>query len=365
MSEHKRKIILATVIASILIVVLAEASVSFFPSQSQLPASKPSPELTQSTTSAPPIPEPAQTISTNPSSTEPTSTPFLPGGPVSANGTIITEIPISSTLELSLSKGFTYSTVASGSTSQSMLVLPLGTTGSLPFEVISTEGINESLSVSCILTLQSGLSRGQYNFGVSYSGTSFDVSPVNFVLPPGGKVNLVLTVSSGENIPTTFYSPFITLETNSSFATGTDVAIPPLLVSNLDPACLFLVSSMEPNPYVTSSGSTFSPQQVEPSTPDLSVSPTLNLTSERSAVVMYSYLTQDNLTINYVPPTGFTAQTSPNQINITFSPRQVSGELTTITLSAVSDVLPGTYKVDVTGFLNSQQFTGSFYIVFS
>jgi hypothetical protein len=365
MSEHKSKIMVAVVLALTLVLVLAGASYGLFPSQSMLPALI-TPEDQQPTSVATPAPSPTQTpaASTNPQSTQqPSQGPLRPTGPATGPITFI-GIPLSSTVDVNVAEGFHSSILAMGTTSSLLFVLPQEENGSVPLLISSTKGINETVSVSLSVYLPSGPSNVNGGNGSDiYSGVSFNVSPSNFVLSPGGQVKAFLNVTAGKNALTSFYlNPGVNAQTNSSSVLDINIPTPSILVSNFTPSCLVLVSSHEPNP-IYRDFSVFPPEPL-PSTPDLLVIPTLNMSPGENTTVLYSCLAQDNLSLNATPPTGFSAQISPDGPNILFS-NLVMGKTYAVTISAASNVGSGTYKVNVVGSLNSQQFDGSFHVAVS
>lgn len=354
MSEQKKKIILAIALASILIILLGAVSLTFFPSK-QAPAS-----------------------------TAAKSAPMIPGP---ATGPMTIEVPLSSTVEINSSIGFTSSLVAgaanlppilppdlntstlTGETSP-LLVLAPGGAGSVPFLVYSTNS-NETVSVSLNVDLTSP---------PDVNTVAFSVSPSSFNISPGEKVQAVLTVTANQDTPAAFYQPYVDVQTNSSDVLETQISMPDLLVSSVTPTCLFLVNEQQilqgvvsaPAPsslpvYNTSVASppvTVSPP-LSPSTPvpSLLVVPTFNLTQGQTATVMYACVTQYSLSLNVTAPSGFTYEFSPNPTNVIFS--NTTAQMYALTVTADANVGSGTYEVNATGTLGSTQFNAPFYISLS
>jgi hypothetical protein len=359
MSEQRNKIILAIILASILVILLGGVSLAFFPTQVT---------RSPSTPNAAPIP--------------------AVGGSTGMPAILI--IPVDSTVELNSSTGFNSSILATGiltgTSNSTMFVLPPGETGSVPFSTYLV-GANETVNVSLSVYLGSS--------GAESYGVQFNVSPANFTLSPGQQVTSVLTVTADQNAPAAFYMPTVEIQTNSTYIVGGSVNIPALLVSNSTPACLFLENEQEiippiavapltpdaagvsgtnasvssPPPTTVTpiiiNATSGSPTQASPipiptGIPGLNVPPTINIAPGETTTVLYGCLTQDNLNLNFTAPTGFTANFSPNPLNIIFS--YTSGKIYALTITADSTISSGTYEINATGALGSYQFDASFYI---
>ena len=339
--------ILAIVLASVLIILLGGVSLLFFPTQ--------------------------QTSSTS----TPEAEPAPIGGSTGAPAIIV--IPVDSTVELNSSEGFNSSIMAAGAASSTLFVLPPGGNGSVPFLVYSS-GANETVNISLSVYLGSAEAE-------SY-GVQFSVSPSNFALSPGEQVTSVLNIAADQNAPLAFYMPTVEIQTNSSYIIGGSVNVPALLVANSTPSCLFLVSEQEFIPPVVIAPSTPSvgiinasasspplttitpiinasagsplPAPSPPGISGLSVTPTINMVPGENATVIFGCLTQDNLSLNVTVPAGFSAEFSPNPLNIIFS--YTSGKMYALTVTADTNISSGTYEVNTTGSLGSYLFDASFYV---
>jgi hypothetical protein len=348
MSEQKKKIILAMVLASVSIILLSGVSLSFFPAQQTPSASTPNAE----------------------------SAPI--GGSTGVPAILV--IPVDSTVELNSSEGFNSSIMAAGAASSPLFVLPPGGNGSVPFLVYSS-GANETVNVSLSVYLGSAEA-------VSY-GVQFSVSPSNFTLSPGEQVTSVLTIAAEEDAPAAFYLPTVEIQTNSSYIIGGSVNVPALLVANSTPSCLFLVNEQEfispvvivpstpsvgvvnasasspppttSTPIVNASiGSPTPAPSFPPGTSGLSVAPTINMVPGENATVIFGCLTHDSLSLNVTVPAGFSAEFSPNPMDIIFT--YTSGNMYALTVTAGTNISSGTYEVNATGSLGSYLFDASFYV---
>ncbi len=351
MSEQKKKIILAIVLASVLVILMGGVSLTFFPSQ-QTPTG--------------PIPK-AETA------------PI--GG--STGGPAFLAIQVEGTVELNSSQGFNSSIIAAGAESPPLFVLPPGGNGSVPFLVYSSD-VNETVNVS--LSVNLGLQQAE-----SFYGVQFNVSPSNFTLNPGEQVTSVLNIAADQNAPSAFYLPTVQIQTNSSYIVGGTVNVPPLLVANSTPSCLFLVYEQEFIPPISigtfppsvgiinaSAGSApsttgtpivnasiASPPLVS-SPPGilgltaLPAAPTFTMVPGEKTTVLFGCLTQDNLSLNVTVPAGFSAEFSPNPTDIIFS--YTSGNIYALTVTAGANISSGTYEVNATGSLGSYSFDASFYV---
>jgi len=352
MSEQKKKMILAIVLASVLVILLGEVSVTFFPAQQKSSVSTPN---------AAPFSAPA-------------SSPV--GG--SAGAPAIIETPLVSAVELNSSEGFNSSIIASGSASSSLLVLSPGGTGSVPFLVYSNGIVNGTVNVSLNVDLWSPPDASD--------SVQFNVSPSNLAISPGAQVKAVLTITADTNAPTAYYMPYIDIQENfidnveiqSPGILETQLNMTDLLVANSTPSCLFLVNENELTTTVTVAPAPSSPLTGNASagiippvappptstftpTPTLFVVPTINMTPGEITTVTYSCLTQDNLSLNITAPTGLSTQFSPSPLDIIIG--STTGKMYALTVTADKNLSSGTYQVNTTGSLGSYQFDASFNVV--
>ena len=337
MSEHKNKIILAIILASILVILLGGASLAFFPTQ---------PTRSPSTSNAGPV-----------------------QGGIPAGAPAIIEAPVLSSVELNSAEGFNSSTVAAGTSNSTLFVLPPGGTGTVPFSVYTTY-TNQTVGVFLAVDLWSPPN--------AYESVQFNVSPSNLTLSPGEQVTAALTITADQNAPSAFYMPYIDVQSNSSSILETQISMPDVLIANSTPSCLFLVNEqqiIQPNvaapapasPPIGNASTGIVPPIASPplstSTPipDLSVVPTITMVPGETTTVMYGCLTQDNLSLNVTAPTGFTAQFSPNPVDVILG--STSGKMYALTITAATNIGSGTYQVNATGSLSTYQFDASFSVV--
>lgn len=369
MSEHKKKIILAIVLASVLVILLGGVSLTFFPVQPTHSASPPN---------VAPIPV---------GGTAPAGGAAAAGGTTAAGGSsgapAILLIPVESTVELNSSEGFNSSTVANlYSPSSPLFVLPPGGNGSVPFLVYlsdANETVNVSLSVSLSVNTDSPEKESD--------GVTFSVSPSNFTLSPGQQVTSVLTITANNDAPSAFYLPTVEMQTNSPYIVGGSIDVPDLLVSNSTPSCLFLVNSEEISPPVViapstpsggivnasvsapppttttpimnaSIGSSGSALSAPPGISGLPFAPTIDMVPGEEATVLFGCYTQGPLSLNVTAPAGFSSEFSPNPLDTIFNGG--SGNMYALTVTADPNLSSGTYEVDTTGSLGSYQFDASF-----
>ena len=114
------------------------------------------------------------------------------------------ETSVLSNIELTSTEGFNSSTLAAGPNSSTLLVLPLGGTGTIPFTVYSSANVSFTASLS----VYSG-SKSAAEYGVQ-----FNVSPANFTVNPGQPVTCILTVTADKDASSAFYLPTIGVQTN-------------------------------------------------------------------------------------------------------------------------------------------------------
>jgi len=336
MSEHKKKLILAIVLASVFVILLGGVSLTFFPTQ-QTPAAS----------TAKPEPAPIG----------------LPQG-----GLAIIEVPVSSTVELNSSEGFNSSILADGASNSTLFVLPPGGNGSVPF-LVYTSYTNETVNAYLTVDLWSPPDASD--------SVQFNVSPSNLTLSPGEQVKSVLTVTADKDAPSALYMPYVDVQTNSSNILETQINMPDLLVANSTPSCLFLVNEqqiIQPNiaapapsssPIGNASAGILPPISSPPLSsstpiPSLSVVPTITIVPGETATVMYGCLTQDNLSLNLTAPAGFSTQFSPNPLDIILG--STTGKTYVLTITAASNLSSGTYEVNATGSLSTYQFDASFFV---
>ncbi len=356
MSEQKKKIILAVVLASISVILLGGVSLLFFPAQQTPSASTPS----------------ASTLKAE---------PFV--GSTGAPAILV--IPVESTVELNSSEGFNSSIVANlYSPSSPLFVLPPGGNGSVPFLVYSSDA-NETVNVSLSVSL--GVNTGSPE--IASDGVQFSVSPSNFTLSPGEQVTSVLTITAEKDAPSAFYLPTVGIQTNSTYIVGGLVNVPDLLVSNSTPSCLFLVNFEELIPPIVIAPSTpnvgianasVSSPPPTTSTPIVNASigssgpalssppgisglpfvPTINMVPGEKTAVIFGCYTQENLSLNVTVPAGFSSEFSPNPLDTIFS--GASGKMYALLVTADVNISAGTYEVNATGSIGSYLFDASFYI---
>jgi len=339
MSEHKNKLILAIILASIAVILLGGVSLTFFPTQ-QKPASS-------------------------------AQTPTLPGpvGGIPQGAPVIIEVPVSSTVQLDSAEGFNSSIVAAGASNSTLFVLPPGGTGSIPF-LVSTTYTNETVNASLAVDLWSPPN--------AYESVQFNVSPSNITISPGEQAKEVLTITADENAPSAFYMPYVDVQSNSSTILETQINMPDLLVANSTPSCFFLVNDqqiIQPNmaapapesPPIGNASAGIVPTIASPplssSTPipSLSVVPTINMVPGETSTILYGCLTQNNLSLNVTAPAGFSTQFSPNPLTVILG--STSGKMYALTIIAGTNIGSGTYKVNATGSLSTYQFDASFSVV--
>ena len=166
MSEQKKKIILAIVLASVLVILLGGVSVTFFPAQQTPSTSTAKPESITAIHSTPVLPQvPVQVYST-------VELNFSEGF---NSSTIVNRVTVAG------SPGEEYTDIAYGTTSP-LFVLPPGGKGTVPFLVDSSS--DKTLNVSLSILLGSS--------ETNLYGVQFSVTPSNFTLSPGEQVSRFL-----------------------------------------------------------------------------------------------------------------------------------------------------------------------------
>jgi hypothetical protein len=80
----------------------------------------------------------------------------------------------------------------------------------------------------------------------------------------------------------------------------------------------------------------------------------------KSATMIFACATQDKLSLNATVPSGFSAEFSPNPLDIIYS--NVSGNLYALTVTASPNLSEGNYKVNAEAALGPYPFECSFQI---
>lgn len=294
---------------------------------------------------------------------------FLANSPVTQHfpaTPIIT--PVFANVELNASEGFASSQLVEGPNISPLFVLPQGGKGTIPFTVYSSAQVPFNASLSIYL--------GETN--VTYSGVQYSFSPSNFTVNPGQNVTSVLTITADKDAPSAFYWPTLAIQTNKQeypyYIEGEAVATPALLIANSAPSCLYIVTEYDITPTTPpiilpsnvpapANASVTLPITTPASTPQVPApfpQPTIDMAPGKSATMIFACATQDKLSLNATVPSGFSAEFSPNPLDIIYS--NVSGNLYALTVTASPNLSEGNYKVNAEAALGPYPFECSFQI---
>jgi len=276
--------------------------------------------------------------------------------------------PVSAKVELNASEGFTSSQLVEGPNISPLFTLPPGGTGTIPFVVYSSAKVPFNASLSIYLG-----EANETTYGVQYS-----FSPSNFTVNPGQNVTSVLTITADKDAPSAFYWPTLAIQTNKQeypyYIEGEAVATPALLIANSAPSCLYIVTEYDITPTTPpiilpsnvpapANASVTLPITTPASTPQVPApfpQPTIDMAPGKSATMIFACATQDKLSLNATVPSGFSAEFSPNPLDIIYS--NVSGNLYALTVTASPNLSEGNYKVNAEAALGPYPFECSFQI---
>lgn len=270
-------------------------------------------------------------------------------------------IPVLSNVELNASEGFNSSQLVEGPNISPLFVLPPGGNGTIPFTVYSPATIPFDAYVSI-----------GFVGNTTANGVQCSFSQTNFTVNPGQQTKVVLTINVDKDAPSEFYEPGIDVQTNESgapyYIQGIGTALPWLLIANSTPSCMYIVTEFDVTPISIPPPVNFpsapAPTNVSitypiatptyPQVPNPFPEPTINLTPGESTTVIFACATQDTLSLNTTVHTGFSAEFSPNPLDIIFS--WTSGNFYALTVTASPNLSPGYYRVNVEATLGPYPF---------
>jgi len=353
MSEYKREIVIAVVLAVILVASIALVSSYFF-------------QQTQ-----PPIPPPPTPMPT------PVPTPVPTLGPAPPPAFHVKA-------DLDSAQGFSYVTKESQGHISKVLVLPPGGSGTIP--VTLTSKSDDHLAITLSIEPE-GVGDARL-----FKGIRFTFSPTFISLKPGETTKSVLKVEVEPSAPTGFYGPSV-LGSTEEIGLSSSEAYFNLLILPYTPSYLFYIYSIPPGPppLPTPEGEETppptpppsppetttpvpTPPTVSPSPPTLPPPPTIEVETGGEVYVMFGIETfsedpglpvQLNYTYNSKPagslPSGVSADLVSNPLQVVRVP--IEERFYLLTLSAGPDASEGTYEIVVTGSVGSYTFERSFYLL--
>lgn len=298
MSEQKRKIILAIVLALISVFLLAGASYLLF---------VPSQEAAESGT----IPIPAPT--------------WIPDYKIA--------------VDVASSKGFNIAMLEDINREvRTLFVLPPGATGTMQVTVFSTGEKSKKISLSADLNGQ----------GAESNGVRCTFFPATLELKAGEHAESTLKIEADKNASTAFYDPMIRgYDGEGSIGEGGL----PLLVANFTPACMYQVI-IYPMGEPTPPGPSTSVPTPAPNKPSFEL-----VSGGKIAILFYIINVQKPLSLNVTTPAGFSSGLLPNPLDIS---APAPDKMYLLTITASPNVPKDTYETKVTGTSGSYVFERSF-----
>ena len=334
MSEYRRKIVIAGVLAVILVASLALVSAYFF-------------QQTQ-----PPIPPPLPTPTPTPTPA-PTPTPHPAPPP---------EFTIKAGLEPSEGAlGFNYTPIESQGFISKILVLPPGGSGTIPVTLVSKSDKDYAIT---LYIEPEGLGDARL-----FRGIRFTFSPTSMLLRAGGTESSLLKIKVDPDAPTGFYGPSVGGRTEE-FGLSSSESYFNLLVLPYTPSYAFYIYAQPPGPAPIPTP----PPTPTPTQPPAPPPPTIDVKTGDKVHVMFGIQTfsddpnlpiQFNYTYNSKPAGSLPSEVSANLVS---NPLQVvrvpiEERFYMLTLSAGPDAPEGTYEIVVTGSVGSYTFERAFYLV--
>ena len=326
MSEYKRRIFIAGVLAVILVALLAGASYYLIPPETmQYPSPKPVPTA---------APKPIPTPTPPPPGTTPI--PTIPPGP---------RTPVK--VEVVSTEGFSYTYIGDGNPVK-VPVLHQGTSGNVTLIVYSLDEKNHNVSLDLSV---SGMNK-------EFEGVSYRFYPSTIELMPKGKVKATLVLKADSDAPNGLYLPMLSVYTEGKFRYGTTLDSY-ILVSPYTPAYIFhIIAETEifalspttgeathtrtPPPFPTPIPT---PPPPEPWEPEIRIA-----RGEEAYIIFYIYADVENptLTLNLTYksgalPEGINAYVTPDPLKIVQNPCRDKTLL--LTLKVDPDVPEGTYRI--------------------